>query len=276
MKEPVVTIERINAAVAISYLDRNEGNRPLNMNTVSLYTQRMERGEFVLSNDAITFDAEGRLLNGQHRLKAVVQSDTDQPFLVLRGVPADTFTVMDDGKKRTPGDVLAITGIRGAIHMASTVRTVLLLRARKRTHNCGALSYRYSNEQIRMECMRDLKGYAAANDAGAACYRKLKIYSQSYYAGVMYYLSHDMGYSITEVEGFFRRLCGLTPTMNETVNRLRDVMINNMTTKGQTMTALKRDVFLIKTWNAYVEGRTVKQLKFIPEIDSDIWFSKNE
>ena len=276
MKEPVVTIECINAAVAISYLERNEGNRPLNMSTVNIYAQRMLRGEFVLSNDAITFDAEGRLLNGQHRLKAVVQSDTEQPFLVLRGVPADTFTVMDDGKKRTPGDVLSIAGIRGATNMAALVRTVMLLRQRKRVHSTGYEGYRLSNEQIRTECLRDLKGYAAASDAGASCYRKLKIYTQSYYGGVMYYLSHDMGYSVTEVEGFFRRLCGLTPTMNETVNRLRDVMINNMTTKGQTMTALKRDVFLIKTWNAYVEGRTVKQLKFIPEIDSDIWFSKNE
>lgn len=111
------TVELITPETALDYLathkEREDGskeNRRFNQATADGYARDMAAGNWTLTNDAITFDRDGHLRNGQHRLTAVVESETTQPFLVLRGLPPENQANMDTGRKRTVADALHLRG----------------------------------------------------------------------------------------------------------------------------------------------------------------------
>lgn len=67
-------VETITPDMAREYLKSNSMNRPLNDRTVNLYAQEMRTGNWKLNGEAICFGKNGALLNGLHRLYAIVKS----------------------------------------------------------------------------------------------------------------------------------------------------------------------------------------------------------
>lgn len=61
-------------AVAASILERNFNNRSLDARRVDMFARIIADGEFDKRLGSIILDADGNLLNGQHRLNAVVKS----------------------------------------------------------------------------------------------------------------------------------------------------------------------------------------------------------
>lgn len=77
----------INPDIATQMLKYNTCNRPLSRNTISKYASLMRLGEWHFSHQAIAFaeDDNGNLLlvDGQHRLAAVIQSGISVKFSVI-------------------------------------------------------------------------------------------------------------------------------------------------------------------------------------------------
>lgn len=82
----------------------------------------MSAGVWKMNGDTIRFNGNGDLIDGQHRLNACVQAA--QPFdtYVVRGLEHDSFDTIDQGKKRTIGDVLARQGHKHYTALASSLR----------------------------------------------------------------------------------------------------------------------------------------------------------
>jgi len=94
---------------AVLWLDtKNAHNRPISQSTVERYTQEIKAGRWKSNGQSIVFSKSGQLLNGQHRLKAVVAANKPIDCLIVWGVEDDTFDTIDDGNKRSLGDVFAI------------------------------------------------------------------------------------------------------------------------------------------------------------------------
>ncbi|TXE27127.1 hypothetical protein FOT62_22675 [Serratia marcescens] len=104
-------VETITPEIAITYLGANTINRNLNQTYVDRYVREMKSGTWRLNAESIKFDASGRLIDGQHRLNAVVMAGVAIQSLVVRGIPVGVIDTLDTGKARTGGDVLAISGI---------------------------------------------------------------------------------------------------------------------------------------------------------------------
>ena len=56
----------------------------------------MQNGEWKLNGKSICFDWNGRLLNGQHRLSAVVRSGVPLTTLVVRGLDPALVPTQDN------------------------------------------------------------------------------------------------------------------------------------------------------------------------------------
>ena len=101
----ILDITPEDAKLLLSY--NNDNNRTLSRRTVLRLTDQMNRGEFRLSPDNISFDDKGTLTNGQHRLKALSESEVESIKLgVSFGIEA--FPDMDTGKRRTVTDAVLI------------------------------------------------------------------------------------------------------------------------------------------------------------------------
>jgi hypothetical protein len=124
--EPAVEVVDIGPAEASELLASQRHNRKIRTAKVEEFAGAMARGEWRLSNDALTVDRNGHLLNGQHRLRAVVQSGSTQPFIVMRGVTESTQETMDQGSRRSVADALTLRGDKNVARLGAMARHVFL------------------------------------------------------------------------------------------------------------------------------------------------------
>jgi hypothetical protein len=103
--------ELITPGKAEEWLGHNTHNRPLHNSLVAKYADEMKRKQWILNGEAIIFDYNGTLLDGQHRLWACIEANTSFQTVVTRGVSPEAFVTIDTGSKRSSGDVLAIAGV---------------------------------------------------------------------------------------------------------------------------------------------------------------------
>lgn len=93
-------------AIAAEWLKLNADNRKFRKAHMRTIAEEMRRGEWKLTHQGVAFGTSGRLLDGQHRLTAIVESGTTQPLLVFIDCPEDAFANFDRGAQRGIADVL--------------------------------------------------------------------------------------------------------------------------------------------------------------------------
>lgn len=100
----------VSPDLATKWLEGNTHNRPVRDSVVHRYAADMQAGRWKQSHQGIAFDEEGTLIDGQHRLFAVIEASTPVLMQVTYGLSMDTQMVVDDGIKRTTVDLLKING----------------------------------------------------------------------------------------------------------------------------------------------------------------------
>jgi len=94
--------------LAQEWLDKQSRNRKVSQGRVSLYAAMMKRGDWYRTSAGIAIDEHGELIDGQHRLLAVIKSDTPTEMLVVRNVPHAAQIVLDQALLRRGHDQIAI------------------------------------------------------------------------------------------------------------------------------------------------------------------------
>lgn len=115
------TIMTVTPEQAEDWLGRNSHNRNLRNRHVEHLAGAIRRGEWQLNGDAIRFAADGTLLDGQHRLWAVIEADMPIQTVVITGLTNTTQITMDAGARRNLGDALKLQGVPNATKVAATL-----------------------------------------------------------------------------------------------------------------------------------------------------------
>lgn len=119
-------VESITPERASQLLEANTFNRPISTATVQVFADAMRRGEWKVTHQGIALNTEGVLVDGQHRLAAIVEAGIPVDLTVFTEVDPDTFDVLDIGKRRSAADALAIEGEKNTTQLASMLRIVWL------------------------------------------------------------------------------------------------------------------------------------------------------
>lgn len=121
--EIVSYVAEINPLLAEQWLKTSKGNRQLNRARLTEYIESMKSGLWRVTDQGIGFDAEGRLINGHHRLTAIIASGVTIKSLVVMGLAQDAARFIDIGAGRTPGHVLGMVyGIPSPKNVAAVAR----------------------------------------------------------------------------------------------------------------------------------------------------------
>ena len=117
----------VTPELAAQWLATNtDKNRRLSKTTVQRYASDMIRNRWQPTGEAIKFDSDGRLIDGQHRLNAVVASKKNVQMLVVRDLSTEVIQVLDTGKPRSAADALTISGHTGsAPELAALARKII-------------------------------------------------------------------------------------------------------------------------------------------------------
>lgn len=90
-------------------LDRIGDNRKPKVATVQRYAREMTRRQWKLTHQGIAISTRFEVIDGQHRLRAVIEAKVDIEVLVVRGVSQDALLVLDNGVPRSDTDAIRIS-----------------------------------------------------------------------------------------------------------------------------------------------------------------------
>jgi hypothetical protein len=259
--------ETITPEKATQYLQTNTKNRPLSRIFVRSYADTMRKGKWLLNGVPIIFDNEGRLIDGQHRLQAVVEAGIPVKFDVARGASPDAFTTYDCGRHRNLSQLIGMQGVKNYTLTAAIVASnrSLVTTGRLQANNAkGSQQKKLTNDDYYEIFSLDPAGYErVAAIITNISDGKTRMLSGSWSGGMYYYLTHVGGYSEECVSDFFKDVYFLTnnsPVVMKLRNMLQKAAMSEKKYKAEMLWAL-----LAKTWNFYVKGECPTRIVFDPE-----------
>jgi len=245
MREMIITQD-----IARQMLEKNTNNRPLSTHWVTELAERMKRGDWAFNGDTIRMNGE-KLLDGQHRLHAVVVSGVPIMALVVNGLDDDVFKTIDDGRRRSASDTLAVLGEKNTKKLASALSFVDCYYKKSFTNKKFGANSRTEALLNKYPGMRD-----TVNSLNS---HKIKLAPPSVvYAA--HYIFREKSHS--EADEFMSAfLDGASLDSDDPVFLLRSRLIDNLSSKAK----LKREYILalfIKAWNYRRSGKRLKLLKY--------------
>lgn len=112
----------VTPSIAKSWLEKNTGNRNLNPIHVTELACAMLDDEWRENGEAIKLSRNGRVLDGQHRLHAIVESGRSITTAVFTDLPEEIQDTIDLGMKRTIGDALHMEGVANSVRVGGALR----------------------------------------------------------------------------------------------------------------------------------------------------------
>ncbi len=258
---PNVHVVEITPAIAEALLKENTNNRPLNRARVRLYVDAMQRGQWKLSGDSIKRSTDKttgkkRLIDGQHRLQACIESGIAFTTVIVDDLEEDVFSVIDRGKNRTVNDVMHIAGVGTFKHVAPAVRTMLALEANNHVLNSEL-----------MQCVTpdDVLNYVDENRDSVAWALALGRSVDSAVGGIrsswiIFCMVADKAGKREEAELFLESIrSGSGLVEGDVVLALRNWLVRANNIK-RTAT-IENAATYIKAFNAFLEGRKVQLIR---------------
>lgn len=256
--KPSASIVYVTPEMARRWLDRNDLNRGIRTRTVQRYARDMQRGRWELTGEAVKFSIDGALLDGQHRLAAVVESGSTVPMFVVRGLNPDSQTVMDTGVKRTGSDAMQLRGEKNRAALAATIRLALLYDSGKLVPISGDKGGRpqVSNAELLdyLDAHPDIRVFV---DQATSIFNRVDVHPSAL-ALAMWVLHRVDAAAAVDFFNDLANLTGLQPgdPILALHNRLADIRRSRRRVEAQDFLSL-----IFRAWNARRDG---KQLYRVP------------
>ena len=237
----------------------NPKNRALKQKHVDDLAMEMTNKEWMLNGQTIIFSKNGMLLDGQHRLSACVKSGCSFETAVSYNVEENTFGKIDGlSVPRTTADVLSIENIPNYCEVAAIAKIIQKWEYLKNDEKHLVLTCtKFNKSDVTEFC---LKRNDFDNSALVAKQGK-KLLKPSLFGACHYICS-----SINQFQAdlFFKSLCDLNLAIKlQQALFLRDRLLT-IRSEQRTLSFKEIEIMalIIKSWNAYREGRELKLLRW--------------
>lgn len=236
----------------------NINNRRIAEPVVKRYAKQMANGAWREDTcEPIKIAESGRLLDGQHRLLAIVRANTGVYLHVATGLNENIFDVIDTGKKRTGGDAISMLGVKNGITVSAGIQFQDWVAKGGNSARSTLL-----NPEIVERYLQDSELW----DECAAVSQKLskefsRALSDSWVCGVLFLFAKiDKDDSFE----FVRQLCTGRGITNNTIHMLRKRLIDSRMSSQFKLEETVKVAFIIKAWNCFRLGYELGVLKYKP------------
>ena len=258
-----VDIETVTPELAQEWLEGNVDNRRLRDTRVLNLAGILQRGEWELTDSAIVFDDQGVLINGQHRLTAIVVAGIPARILVLRGVPAKAQEVMDQGLGRNLGDQLHRRGVAYSTIIASALQWLYRINFIEETGNVH-----YPDPSFRPSLRQLLALYDQHTELPdrVTSLNKLRYYLKIRQGPTLAIQDRLLNIDASDTDIFFKSWeegTGLAKT--DPIWRLREWCLQDArtrTTQGRAPD-YRYVAYVFKAWNHWREGQPISRLNWV-------------
>ena len=253
--------------IALGWLRRNGKNRSFSRDSARLLAAEMANGYWKANGESIIFDTFGVLVDGQHRLQAVVNSGHEYLVPVVTGIQAMVRPTVDTGKKRSGAQNLQMAGEKNASALSATLTLWKGYEARDlraMTHPAAAAPERRTTIPRIME---DLEQYP---ELKIAVQRSLALRSSGQgrsliptsESALVWQAITSSGSSMERADEFLGSvLSGYDLAEGNPIIALRRRLIDQMG-PGLKMDKRERLALILKTWLLWSTGQTRKVIKW--------------
>ena len=256
-------VVNITPQIADMYLKNNIGtNRRISMNHVKKLAFMMERGEWQQNGQTIVFLNDGTLIDGQHRLHAIIMAQVPVKMLVVYGADKNSFVTIDSGKTRTTGDVFSTKNIPYANNTAAGIIKVLEYRKAMQTNDGKGGRYKEQSQFSKTECLNEYnlnpKIYDSASKIG---FSTKSIVAPSFATAITAIAMIDNGHDKDKIKTFWNSVTtGEMLSHGHPALTLRNKLIQLKTCKMK-MSKQEYLYTCTKAWNCAVENKRLKVIK---------------
>lgn len=262
-----VSVVTITPEAAETFLSANTRNRNVSPQRVENLCRILRTAKWQLTPDAITIDADGLILNGQHRLAASVETGLNIEVLLYVGAEPSVRDVTDTGMKRTFAQVLSMHGKLSATNLAAAT----------------SLHYRFAHRLLRLAPEMAGGGYEQGRTQGntALDHATLLQWTEDHpeieesirlvVSPLRHYLPHLKSSAASviraltfvidpdECEKFMERIIkGENLAAGEPEYSFRNWVVRN----GKAVNQVRTLAVGLKVWNARRENRTIQAVTF--------------
>lgn len=256
------SIVRVTPDMARTMLGTNANNRTLRRNRIRQYAEQIKRGQWQATGEAIKFAKDGSLLDGQHRLHAIIEAGIPVELLIVQDLDLSTFKVLDSGLSRRPADALKMMGINNSSQKAALVRMYIAVEAGVYTDNSAQMT-----ELITRTDITDfISGNAELVDAAMVASRNVYTHCRGNQPawGTLYMLIAEK-HGQTEAEMFFKTIAdGSNLDAGDPRLAVRNWAVRNTGNKrrGDHLWVYAR------AWNAYKSNEQIHMMRLPASADT--------
>ena len=238
----------ISPSVAASWLEKMAPNRKVSPRAVERYAADMRAGRWQSNGSSIVMGRSGKILDGQHRLAAIVQANIPVSMMVVSGVDDAAFSTIDTGRARTTSDVLAAMGYPNTNILAATARMWLVYQDTGTFHN-GPTAI--SMQEVLAVAISKFDAFHAAINATAPAMKTLR--GSSGVWAVCWMTLGDI--DPVDRDNFFTGVTtGADLSNTSPIFALRRALIERISSKHGRMGPLQPNIlgaYILKAWNKY-------------------------
>lgn len=249
----------VSPRMAKEWLKKNENNRPVNKRWVSVLAKAMSAGKFKYNADTIRFDTKGNLLDGQHRLLAIIRSNTSVLVDIVVGLQADVFSTMDQNKNRSSTDIAKTSGFTNFRVAGSAVKSIIGINLGDYKRSFNPYIPAYDVEEF----YKNNPKYDDVCEVASKIAKGHKMVSKTWVATYLWIFSD---YDWDKAEQFVTQVAqGTNLKAGSPVLKLRNFIEKVKLTPSLSMNRGALRALTIKAWNAFVTDTPIKKLKFNPD-----------
>lgn len=251
----------ITPQYALELLKKNSCNRPLNKSNIEFFEEQIKRGEFLLTHQSICISSSGRLLDGQHRCHAIVNTGIPIEIWIATGFDDKTFAVLDSGCKRTAANAIAISDSNSQNHniIAAAVRLRRFFYLLP-NHVWIGNNAKTSHTEILKSYQENPEAWCWAAKIANRC-TLANVIAPSPAAALIFIATQDNGWHRSYLEGFFLALkSGADLSPHHPLLVYRNKQISGVGQLGHA-SAQKRLADYIKLFNAVASNQRLAIFK---------------
>jgi hypothetical protein len=254
---PTTEVILLTPSLAQKLLDNQRKNRLIRESHVDKFVRCIQRNEFNTTHQGIAVDSDGRLCDGQHRCRAVVDSGITVKIMKSTLFSESSIAAIDRGRGRSQADILTLGGEIDASRIASTVKRLWYYQ----NHPNKVWQSRFTPTDGEVqELLREnplvrpaVRMVHHCNQVGGTADLSLCLFL-------------FLKKSPVDAEKFKKAVAtGANLVENSPILVLRNRLINSKGKRGTPLSSRERVAIIIKAWNFWRQGITIKSLRLGPK-----------
>lgn len=247
----------VTPKIAEELLKYNTHNRTIHLHDLTRYKNSLLKKEWQDGISVLWFGSNNVLIDGQHRLLAIVKTGVSAMFQINYMTSDIVSRVIDTGRSRTPSDIFRLEDIPNSYYVQSSINCYFGLKfddisgsLKEKVSTLNMIDEYYSSEDFWQEMAR-FSSRLVSKPKGV----KKPLIKASHIGGIAAYLIKERKSSKNKVFDFFTQILSEDTCENETLNKFRK-WLSSTETKPT-----KAELFnLIATyWNAFLLNKTAKE-----------------